>query len=73
MKSGKKNPEIQDTHSADATGANAAPAKLYVNVLLQGEEVIRFLEHKRIKFLRSNSEVGRSLMLERLNELTPAA
>lgn len=48
------------------------PQKLHINLQLQGDEVIRFLEYKEGQFLRNNSEAGRKLLLERLHEVEPA-
>lgn len=47
----------------------AALDRLHVNILLEGEEVTRFLNYKSSAFLRNNSEAGRTLMLERLRQV----
>lgn len=62
-----------DQGDAMPVAAGEAPARLFVNVVLEGDEVTQFLDYKKSKFLRSKSEVGRSLILERLNQLSPAA
>lgn len=71
--SGSKSKSVSDTSKPSGNGDRVAPVKLYVNVVLQGPEVEQFLNYKAAKFLLNKSEAGRSLMLERLSQLMPAA
>jgi hypothetical protein len=45
------------------------PEKIHVAFELQGNEVDRFLKYKGDQFLRTNSEAGRKLLLERLSQI----
>jgi hypothetical protein len=50
-----------------------SPKRLHINFVLQDDEVARFLKFKAEAFLRNNSEAGRKLMLERLQQVEQQA